>query len=1067
MALHTNPVEYDGLAERIQNVYSSCSVLEQRQLIKILEEMSITGESETLESLYLTDFKEVPVSIDEFVCNPMYLGATNRKGEAVYPFWRQMLRELFGAGNRYNEIVLSGATRIGKTSTAVIITSYMLYRLMLYRNPHEYFKKKEVSKFFICFANLTKELAFGVAYREFNDTLKDSQWFNDHGRFSRSDRNFYYIPEGDKIDIIAGSDAAHMLGLQVWSAVMDETNFAKAGVKDINLAKASMKKLYDTINARISGTFRLNGEVYGKLVTSSSKNTDSDFLSDHIETQLNAGNTHLMLIDEPQWKILPKSMFSDETFHFTVGDRYKRGFVVPAEHEDETHLKEYEEQGYKVVEAPLELKKNFLADYDISLRDIAGISVAGAMGFITQELITPNVSTLRLNPFFIDTIQVGSKDNQTIEQFFHLEVVPQHLKRLKMNIHLDLAEINDRCGISGGCIDGNKVVEDFEGRKVVQPFMKQIFQIGIEAPRGDRMSFQKVVNFIVWLRRNGFNIGTITTDQYQSSYLREILTQQGFTTDKISVDASDEPYIGLKNMLNDQRIELVKHQLQEDELVKLQRVNNKVDHPNGGCFTKDTKIRLVDGRSISIEELLQEQSYKQNWVYTFNEDTQRIEPKPIRKVFQTKLVTKLLKVTLDNGEIVTCTPEHRFMLRDGSYAEIQNLEPGTSLMPLYTKLATEGLEGYRMYYEPMTDSWHFEHRQFCRNATLRRGTVVHHCNFNKLNNCPPNLAEMTKKDHTVLHNNKTRDYSKSSKTIKQWHIDNRDTEGYELRSEHIRQAVDEHRRRTNPEHQQQIELRRAEKLHRIAEIERIFNVNWSSLSNQEKNSYGSRYSHMLDPEGTKQRYTEALKKRSAESEQFRKQAVAATISKRRWYTNGDINLYLDIDAEIPEGFRRGRTFTKAQQEARANMIYKVSEEVRRKHSEDTCNRMWVTDGQVDKYIPKDSEMPQGFYRGRSKHGRNHKIVSIEQIHQPCKVYDLEIEDNHNFALDAGVFVHNSKDCSDALCGWTWTLTKEAPVNTPPPAHTARAIASVNGRGGYGSRNAVPSIMGQINGYRRR
>lgn len=374
------------------------------------------------------------------------------------------------------------------------------------------------------------------------------------------------------------------------NCIMDETNFAKAGIKDINIAKQHMKHLYDTINARISGTFRLNGEVYGKLITSSSKNTDSDFLSDHIETQLNAGNTHMLLIDEPQWKILPKEMFSDEVFHFTVGDRYKRGFVVPTEHEDEMHLREYEEQGYQVVAAPLELKKNFLADYDISLRDIAGISVAGAMGFITQELITPNVSTDRINPFFFDTIQIGSRDNQTIEQYFHLEVVPPHLKRCPMNIHLDLAEINDRCGISGGVRDGTKIVEDFSGKKVVQPFLRQIFQIGIEAPRGDRMSFQKVVNFIVWLRRNGFNIGTITTDQYQSSFLRETLNQQNFVTDKISVDASDEPYIGLKNLLNDQRIELIKHQLQEDELVKLQRVNNKIDHPNN--FSKDCSDAL-------------------------------------------------------------------------------------------------------------------------------------------------------------------------------------------------------------------------------------------------------------------------------------------------------------------------------------------------------------------------------------------------------------------------------------------------------------------------------------------
>ena len=165
-------LHYDGIVEKIQSVYHSCSLMEQKHLINILREISITGESRTLEQLWLADFKEVPVSIDEFVCNPIYLGNTNRNGEAVYPFWRETLREIFNNGNRYNEIVLSGATRIGKTSTAVIIASYMLYRLMLYRNPHEYFQKKQVSKFTVAFANLTKDLAEGVAYREFNDTLK-------------------------------------------------------------------------------------------------------------------------------------------------------------------------------------------------------------------------------------------------------------------------------------------------------------------------------------------------------------------------------------------------------------------------------------------------------------------------------------------------------------------------------------------------------------------------------------------------------------------------------------------------------------------------------------------------------------------------------------------------------------------------------------------------------------------------------------------------------------------------------------------------------------------------------
>lgn len=591
----------NSLPDRIRSIYSSSSEREKYYLKQILVELSQTGSSRTYENIWLSDFKEIPVSINQFISDPEYLGKTNRNGEAVYPFWKDTLSEIFRAGNKYNEIILSGATRIGKTSTAIVIASYMLYRLMLYRNPHEYFKKKEVSRFSIIFANLTKDLALGVAFREFNDTLKESPWFNAHGSFSKSERNFYYIPEGDKIEIIPVSDSAQALGKQTWFALIDETNFAKAGIKDINKAKQHMKSLYDTINARISGTFRLGGEVYGKLVASSSKNTDSDFLSDHIESQLNSGNKHLYLVDEPQWKILPPEMFSSEKFYFTVGDRYKRGFVIPKEHEDADHFKEYESQGYRIIEAPEELRRNFIADYDIALRDIAGISVTGTMGFITQEVITPCVSETRYNPFYTDTIQIGTHDNASIEEFFHLEAVPSELKHCYMSIHLDLAEVSDRQGIAGTVVDGSKIVEDMNGRKISMPFFREIFVVGIEAPRGDRMSYQKVINFLMWLRRNGFNIGIVSTDQFQSSYVRETLSQQGFNTTKISVDRSEDPYIGLKNMLYDQRIELVKNQVQEDELVNLQRIGNRIDHPTNG--SKD----LSDALCGSVWNLVENQ----------------------------------------------------------------------------------------------------------------------------------------------------------------------------------------------------------------------------------------------------------------------------------------------------------------------------------------------------------------------------------------------------------------------------------------------------------------------------
>lgn len=577
----------ESIVQRIQNIYKSSGAAEQKLLHQILEEISLYGDSQTYKDIWLADFKEVPVGIDQFISDPYYLGSVNRNGDAVYPFWKQTINDIFDHGNQYSEIALSGATRIGKTSTAIIIMCYMLYRLMLYRNPHEYFMKKEISKFTIGFANLTKELAASVAFREFNDTLKECPWFMDHGRISRSDNNFYYMPEGDKIEIISGSDAAHFLGKQCWAIFIDEVSFSKAGIKDINKAKQHMKHLYDTVNARIGGSFKIGGEVYGKLITASSKNQDNDFLSDHIQNQLNAGNTHLYLVDQPQWKVLPKSMFSDEVFHFTVGDRYKKGFVIPEENDDVAHHEEYLKQGYKIMEAPAEFRKNFIADYDISLRDIAGISVAGAMGFITQEAITPNIATNRYNPFFTDVIQVGTQDNKTIEEFFRLDMVSDRMKHCLMNIHLDLSETGDRTGMAGVCVDGQKTVTDFDGKKVSMPFFREIFSVGVERPPGDRLSFQKVVNFLFWLRRNGFNIGTISTDQYQSSYMRELLSGQGFHTEKISVDRSEEPYIGLKNILYDQRIELVKNDLRDFELINLQRVNNKIDHKPNGASSKD------------------------------------------------------------------------------------------------------------------------------------------------------------------------------------------------------------------------------------------------------------------------------------------------------------------------------------------------------------------------------------------------------------------------------------------------------------------------------------------------
>lgn len=728
----------EAVPYRIKKIYDSVPPQEQYYLRKILEEIAFSGDSETYRDIWLADYKEIPVDIDTFMNDELYLGKATRNGESIYPFWRKTLNEIFDAGNKYEEIFFTGATRTGKSSTGITATAYMLYRLQCLRDPQAYFDKKDVSIFSILFFNITKDMAAGVAFREFNDTLKTSPWFNMHGKFSASERNFYYIPEGNKVSIDYGSDAAHGLGKQVYCLVgdtqvvtdaglkplaelcgqsrvriaqldsdhiiyvpavamltdyvnetirvtledgsivegtsdhrimladhtyaelgniqrfnqvltipsvsartivkstvvtverithkhsipvydiinaephhnflvhgasnivshncgfMDEMNFAKAGVKDVQKAKAHMKDLYNTVAARVKGTFRMGGEVYGKIIGISSKKSDSDFMETYMQDQVAAGaGDHMYIADAPQWEVLPPSMFKPEKFYIAVGDKYKKGFVVPEQQTFPEALEELKQQGYTLLQPPIDMKSEFLADFDIALRDLAGISIPGTLSFITQDQVSRCIGS-RKNPFYSDILQIGTEDDYSIEEFFHMDVVDKRLLGLQHFLHLDLSLNEDKTGISDICISGRKDIKDADGRIVSLPTFTHVFSVSIQAPRGSNIAYDKITTFIVWLRKQGFHFKGLSRDQFQSEYMAQLLEAKGFgKVPKLSLDRTPEGYTSLRAVLTEQRIDLLDVELLNNELIHLQRdsVSGRIDHPVGG--SKDLSDTLA------------------------------------------------------------------------------------------------------------------------------------------------------------------------------------------------------------------------------------------------------------------------------------------------------------------------------------------------------------------------------------------------------------------------------------------------------------------------------------------
>lgn len=82
------------------------------------------------------------------------------------------------------------------------------------------------------------------------------------------------------------------------------------------------------------------------------------------------------------------------------------------------------------------------------------------------------------------------------------------------------------------------------------------------------------------------------------------------------------PYYYLRTAINEKRLCLYdKCDLLTEELLNLERkADGHIDHPTNGCFTGDTLVSLVDGRELSMLELVNEyKSGKNNFVYSFNE----------------------------------------------------------------------------------------------------------------------------------------------------------------------------------------------------------------------------------------------------------------------------------------------------------------------------------------------------------------------------------------------------------------------------------------------------------------
>jgi len=170
------------------------------------------------------------------------------------------------------------------------------------------------------------------------------------------------------------------------------------------------------------------------------------------------------------------------------------------------------------------------------------------------------------------------------------------------------------------------------------------------------------------------------------------------------------------------------------------------------CFTGDTRVFTLDGKTPTLQELADRD--QEVWVLSCEPNG---KPRPSRATCQkTRTNAEILAVTLDNGNEIRCTPDHLFLLRDGSYQRADRLASGDRLMPFYT---CRDRDGYVMVRNNATRNllrlhWLVYHAGLLGSApTLKKGDelIIHHKNSLVADNRPDNLVPQGRIAHDAMH----------------------------------------------------------------------------------------------------------------------------------------------------------------------------------------------------------------------------------------------------------------------------------------------------------------------------
>ena len=519
--------------------------------------------SDFIEALEDNVFDETPVDVKTFVTSPEFLNQPDLSHyqyvlvECMSQIYKEnelikIMGEKEGKDHyrKYtkNEVILMLGKGSGKDHTSTIGCAYLVYKLLCLKDPAQYFGKPPGDAIDLMNVAVNAQQAKNVFFKGFRSKIEKSPWFA--GKYNAKMDSI----EFDKaITVYSGhSERESHEGLNLILAVLDEiSGFATESASGNEQAKTA-DNLYRAFRGSVDSRF----PDFGKIILLSFPRFKGDFISKRYEEVIAEKESHLK---SHTFILNPTLSEEDKNNKFTI-------------EWEEDNITSYKYPGVFALKRPTweinptrsieDFKLSFFTDPGDALMRFACMPTFSSDNFFKSRDKIEKCLSIR-NP--IDALRrFDTSFSPSPDKIYY--------------VHADLAQKHDKCAVAIAHVDKWVTIQEFNDYKQIVPFVVVDAIAYWEPRREGPVDLSEVKNWIINLRRvNGFKLGLVTFDRWQSFDIQQELKTVGINTETLSV--AKKHYEDLAMLIYEERVAAPHIDILLDELLELKVINNRVDHP--------------------------------------------------------------------------------------------------------------------------------------------------------------------------------------------------------------------------------------------------------------------------------------------------------------------------------------------------------------------------------------------------------------------------------------------------------------------------------------------------------